>query len=207
VRLLLITILTCAVVAASGWVAAEERDGVTYYGNEDLQGRGVKLADEYTPRAPGTRVARPSVAVGAPKKSGDIDFQVVGRTMSALNISVPDDATDAQCEALINKFRDARKAGTLGKLIPPTTPGSAKGDYGVVWIFLFSASDRVSVDHPKRFIESSPKRPIDRQFNAEFVNYIRGVYYYAPVLEEGSIGYKGENISSLNFKRLFYVKK
>lgn len=131
-------------------------------------------------------------------------FKIIGRTQTALSILVPENTNEDQLKALLFKFREARQSNTLSTLIPATTPSGQKGDYAIVWIFVFNEPDWAHIDKLERFIDATgPQDP----YNETFGNHIRAEYYYGfPDRETGSIGYhddSGSDFSTQDFQKLF----
>jgi hypothetical protein len=58
--------------------------------------------------------------------------------MNAVGVLVPAQATNSQVAGLLKRFRDARLAGTLRNMLPPTTLGNKLGEHAVADIFVFS---------------------------------------------------------------------
>ena len=132
-------------------------------------------------------------------------LKVVGKDKTAISIVVPPQTTKEQLKALIYGFRKARNENTLSKMIPPTTPGGAYGNYAIVWIFVFSEPSWASTDKLKKFINVSLKRPSDIKFSKEYARHVRAEYYYAGAEEYGTIGYEDDitSIRTKEYKKLF----
>jgi hypothetical protein len=131
-------------------------------------------------------------------------FKVVGKDKSAISILVPPQTTQGQLKALIYEFRNARKENTLSKMKPAIT--TARGNYRIVWIFVFSEPSWASIDKLKKFISVSLLSPSDIEFSKEYSQHIRAEYYYAYGTEEyGTIGYKDDITSTCtkDYKKLF----
>lgn len=120
----------------------------------------------------------------------------------AISVVVKRETTDDQLKALIYSIRDARRNGHLYQMIPPTTPGGASGDYGIVWIFIFSDTAWATKDKLSRFVNGSNQ---DQSFLREFIQHVRAEYYYSSGSEYGSIGcYDSDTkIRSRNYIKLF----
>jgi hypothetical protein len=58
--------------------------------------------------------------------------------LNAVAVLVPEQATNSQIVGLLKRFRDARLANTLQKMLPATTPGNKLGEHVVAEIFVFS---------------------------------------------------------------------
>src|SRR4051812_45755658 len=65
-------------------------------------------------------------------------FKVAAQETTAVVLLVAPSTTDSGLTDLLNALRDARRSGTLQKLIPPTTPRGTKGRYAVVMLFVMS---------------------------------------------------------------------
>ncbi len=153
-----------------------------------------------------TLKSTPSIKTSITAKNNDPftqKFKVVAQHTTALSILVPGNTTDEQVKALIYRFRAARVVNTLSKTIPATTKGGVLGDYGIVWIFIFSETDWATQDKLQRFINSSAKNSSDREFDVEYVNHIKGEYYYTPTREHGTLGYDDGTVRSQQYHKLF----
>jgi hypothetical protein len=58
--------------------------------------------------------------------------------VNAVSIVVPPQATNSQVASLLKQFHRARLDGTLGRFLPPTTPGHKLGNNAVVDVYIFS---------------------------------------------------------------------
>ncbi len=58
--------------------------------------------------------------------------------MNAVSLVVPEQATESQVVGLLKRLRKERLAGTLGDLLPATTPGHKLGDHAVAEIYVVS---------------------------------------------------------------------
>ncbi|MDP2168041.1 MAG: hypothetical protein Q8J64_06900 [Thermodesulfovibrionales bacterium] len=130
-------------------------------------------------------------------------FQVVAQDKTVLAILVPKNTPAEQLKTLISEFRTARKNNTLSKMIPATTRGGQLGDYAIVWIFVFSKADWATADKLQKFINSSLKSAVDKQFGKEYVRHIQAEYFYSPLEEYGNLGYDDGIVRSPNYKKLF----
>ena len=66
--------------------------------------------------------------------------------MNAVSLVVPAEATDSQVVGLLKRLKKDRLAGTLGDLIPPTTPGHKLGDHAVAEIYVLSDAKYAEAD-------------------------------------------------------------
>lgn len=123
-------------------------------------------------------------------------FKVTGFVPSGLVLLVPADTSNDKLKLLINEFRKARENNFLSTLIPPTTKGSATGDYNIVWIFVFSEERWATRDNVLSYINS---KTVDR----DIVNNIRAEYYYTTGSEYGNLGCRDEKNISPNYEYLF----
>lgn len=130
-------------------------------------------------------------------------FNIMGRDIASVSILVSENTTEKEFENLVYGFQAARKLNTLSKLIPATTPGGSRGDYGIVWIFIFSERAWADIADLKRFINANIKQIDNKIFYADYVDHIKAVYYYTWSFEEGSIGYSDETNRSKYYKKLF----
>lgn len=120
-------------------------------------------------------------------------FKSLGTVYSIL---VPKDTTNEQLEALIRRFRDARKGGYLSILIPPTTKGGKHGDYAAVELYVFSEQDWASNSKFSKFMNASTSNASDIKFAKEYCKHIKAYYLYPLVGEKheiGSVGYFEHN--------------
>ncbi len=80
-------------------------------------------------------------ALDTPADESPVMFQVK-TTLSDLNavgITVPPQATDSQVVGLLKRLRQARIAGTLGSMIPATSPGNKLGDHAIGEVYIMSS--------------------------------------------------------------------
>lgn len=132
-------------------------------------------------------------------------FKVVAQDLTTLTILVSKDIKNDQLETLISGFRTARERNILSRFIPATTKGGIKGDYAIIWIFVFSEPDWSTADKLKRFINMSALSETDKQFEKEYTKHIKAEYYYSDLVgdEYGSLGYDDGVITAPNYKKLF----
>jgi hypothetical protein len=134
----------------------------------------------------------------SPSPSNHVPFTVGGQEKTAVSIVVSPDVTSEQLKDLVFAFKTARENGTLSKMIPPTTKGGAIGDFGIVWVFVFSEPDRASADDLGRFIDGS-----DAHFSQEYVKHIRAEYYYSLSGEYGNLGFNDGTNSNNEYNKIF----
>jgi hypothetical protein len=60
------------------------------------------------------------------------------KEFNAIGVLVPEQATDSQVAGLLKRFREARLANTLARMLPPTTPKHKLGEHAVADVFIFS---------------------------------------------------------------------
>lgn len=123
-------------------------------------------------------------------------FKITGYVTSGLVLLVPPDTSNDQLRTLINEFRSARANNALPMLIPPTTKGGAAGDYGVVWIFVFSEEQWATRNNVLAYTTS---KTVDQ----EIVNHIRAEYYYGAGTEYGNLGCRDEKDKSPFYEYIF----
>lgn len=58
--------------------------------------------------------------------------------MNAVSLVVPEQATESQVVGLLKRLKKERLAGSLGNLLPATTPGHKLGDHAVAEIYVMS---------------------------------------------------------------------
>jgi hypothetical protein len=68
------------------------------------------------------------------------------KEFNAIGVLVPEQATDSQIAGLLKRFRQARLANALTKLLPPTTPRHKLGEHAVADIFIFSDQKYAKTD-------------------------------------------------------------
>ncbi len=66
--------------------------------------------------------------------------------MNAVSLVVPEQATESQVVGLLKRLRKERLAGTLGDLLPATTPGHKLGDHAVAEIYVVSDAKFADVE-------------------------------------------------------------
>lgn len=66
--------------------------------------------------------------------------------MNAVSLIVPAEATDSQVVGLLKRLKKERLAGTLGDLLPATTPGHKLGDHAVAEIYVVSDAKFAEAD-------------------------------------------------------------
>lgn len=66
--------------------------------------------------------------------------------MNAVSLLVPAEATDSQVVGLLKRLKKERLAGTLGDLLPATTPGHKLGDHAVAEIYVVSDAKFAEAD-------------------------------------------------------------
>ncbi len=136
-------------------------------------------------------------AEGLPK------FKVTARDTTTLALVVPPATTKGDLKNLILAFRNARQQQTLSILIPATTPGGAMGNYGVVWIFIFTEPNWATENKLRAFIRSSLKSASDRRFDKEYARHIKAEYYYSLSGEHGNLGYDDGMVRSPGYAKIF----
>jgi hypothetical protein len=152
-----------------------------------------------------------TVSHGAVGNQGRADprlpaFKVVAKDIpTAVCVLVPPDTTDEQLASLVNAFRIARARGTLGTMIPPTTPRAPRGPFAAVTVFVMSDPQWATDRHLHEFINPTTTA-VSRQ-EREFGKRILAYYFYTELFsthEEGSLGYTDEGVKyTKNYKRLF----
>ena len=149
-------LMVCALLGAGApGLAADTRDGVTYYGNEDL--RRSKAS-----RTPAVRTAVPR-------------FEVVGQSRHLASILVPRGSTNEEVRELILFLRFARQKNHLKAWLSPTTPGSPYGEYSIVWIFIFSDPGAASIRDVVKFANQNPTPGTEAY---RFWSNVRGHFNY-----------------------------
>jgi hypothetical protein len=141
-----------------------------------------------------------SAATAIPSFRIVVKYKGLGVTYAVL---VPENTNRQQLKDLIFEFRKARQEGFISKMIPPTTPGGAAGDYYAIEIYFFSEPNWTTESKFKKWMESSQLSSADKLFDKEYVKHIRAYFLYSPPEEIGSIGYSGEGIKSPDYERLF----
>jgi hypothetical protein len=132
-------------------------------------------------------------------------FKVAAQNQTAIILLVSPNTTDQELTALVGGLRDARKAGTLAKLIPPTSKGS-KGPYLVVVAFIMSDPSYATVAKLKAF--TNPLSSKISTSEKEFGKRVRAYCYFSGVMKQpqelGSLGFEDEGYKySSTYKKLF----
>lgn len=133
-----------------------------------------------------------------PSSREHVSFTVAGQDKTAVSIVVSPGTTTDQLKDLISVFKEARVTGSLSKLIPATTKGGSMGDYGIIWVFVFSDTEWASRDQMIKFIDGS-----DRDFCGDYVKHIRAEYYYSLSDEHGNIGFNDGTNSNDEYSKIF----
>ncbi len=155
----------------------------------------------------------PNVSVIEDPEAAPVMFKVQTTIleMNTLGLIVPSQATDSQIVALLKRLKQARLKGTLGELLPSTTPGHKLGDHAIADIFIFS---------DKQLAEADTIRTLTRGAHAPGTLYpnavpfevameqVRGYYRIdlndtgSP--DKGSLGFADESgVHSKHYKRIF----
>jgi hypothetical protein len=97
---------------------------------------------------PGSVPERMQTAPAEEADAAPVIFKVktVMPEINAVGILVPHEATESQVAGLLKRFRQARLAGTLSSLLPPTSPGQKLGDHAIADIYVFSDKQYVRPD-------------------------------------------------------------
>lgn len=69
--------------------------------------------------------------------------------MNAITLLVPPATTDSQILALLHYLKTQRSAGTLGTILPPTTPQDKLGEFAIADIYIFSEEQYAVSDSAK----------------------------------------------------------
>lgn len=119
--------------------------------------------------------------------------------MPSLAYIVPENTSRDELKKLINEFRSAREGKYLDKMIPATTPGGALGDYGIVWILVFSDKSWGSWANLKAYTNG-------KNVDKELIKHIRAEYYYGTSeAEYGNLGCRDEKALSPEYENLFCI--
>lgn len=170
----------------------------------------------YVPSAkqkPGSVPERPQGAAVEDAEAAPVMFKVktVMPEMNAVGILVPHEATESQVAGLLKRFRDARLAGTLSSLLPPTTPGHKLGEHAIADIYVFSDKQYVRPDVISVLARGAhaPGELYPQAVPFEVaMEQIRGHYRIdlndTGHPDEASIGFADESgVHSKSFRRLF----
>jgi hypothetical protein len=135
-------------------------------------------------------------------------FTVVGEDDPAVRVIVVDPTTsEDQLIALVNGFRAASAAGTMGQLLTPTTPKAPKGPYQVVWVLVMSDPQWATSQRAHKFF--NPTEQPTSAFSKEYGKRVRASYYYSAISrvkqEYGTIGFYDQDsgYTSPNYRKLF----
>lgn len=138
----------------------------------------------------------PSAAEGPPP------FKVAAQYKTNLALRVSPETSSEQLKSLVLTLRKARRENTLGRLLPPTTPGGSKGPYGIVVVYVYSEPEWATASALQECVNASAKTPL----YVECGRHVRAYYFYAaqPENEEGSVGYaEGKRVYTKNYQKVF----
>lgn len=121
-------------------------------------------------------------------------FKIAARDNTAAILLVPAKTTEGDLVRLLGALRDARRSGTLGKFLPPTTPRAPKGPYQLVVVFIMSDPTFATDAHLKSF--SNPTTSTISAAEKAFGKRILAEYYFTAIMnpsqEFATIGYEDE---------------
>ncbi len=131
--------------------------------------------------------------------------------MNAIGLVVPAQATDSQIVGLLKRLRNERLAGSLGALVPSTTPGHKLGDHAIADIYVFSDATYAAADSIRVLAQGAhaPGNLYPQAFPFEItMEEVRGHYRIdlndtgSP--DKGSLGFADESgVHSKQFRRIF----
>lgn len=155
----------------------------------------------------------PNVSVIEDPEAAPVMFKVQTTLveMNTLGLVVPSQATDSQIVALLKRLKQVRLEGTLGELLPSTTPGHKLGDHAIADIFIFSDKQLAEAD-TIRTLTRGAHTPGTLYPNAVpfevAMEQVRGYYRIdlndtgSP--DKGSLGFADESgVHSKHYKRIF----
>lgn len=155
----------------------------------------------------------PTVSGAEDLESAPVIFKVQTtiREMNAIALVVPAQATESQVAGLLKRLKSERLAGTLGDLVPATTPGHTLGDHAVADIYVFSDAKFAEPESVKTLARGAhaPGTLLPSAIPFEVaMEEVRGHYRIdlndtgAP--DKGSLGLADESgVHSKHFRRIF----
>lgn len=162
---------------------------------------------------PGAAAPEHVQTAGEDPDAAPIIFKVAGTVpeLNVISVVVPQQATDSQVIGLLKRFRDARLAGTLANMLPPTTPGHKLGGHAVAEIYIFSDPQHARPEAVSVLARGAHAPgelyPQAIQFEVA-MEQVRG-HYRIDLNDTGSpdkasIGFTDESgVHSKNFRRIF----
>ena len=137
--------------------------------------------------------------------------QITIADLNALGLVVPPQATDSQVIGLLKRLKKERLTGSLGDLLPATTPGHKLGTHAIADIYIFSDAT---------YAESEAIRTLARGAHAPGNLYPQAIPFEVAMEEvrghyridlndtgnpdKGSLGFADESgVHSKQFRRIF----
>lgn len=132
-------------------------------------------------------------------------IQVVWRSNIIVSVLVASNTTSDQLKSLIHEFSKARKAFSLTKYIPATTPGIKGDPHAQVIIFIFSDPKWAIENEYYKYERASMTSQEGKSTAITYLNHIRASYEYNMIdgKEYGSLGYDEGGMRSASYKKLF----
>jgi hypothetical protein len=132
-------------------------------------------------------------------------IQVIWRSGIIVSVLVASNTTPDQLKSLIHEFRKARKASSLTKYIPATTPGAKNNPHAQVIIYVFSDPKWATENEYKKYERASMTSQAGKTISKMYLNHIKASYEYN-ILDEkeyGSLGHDDGVMRSASYKKLF----
>ncbi len=146
-------------------------------------------------------------AFGQSAKDDIPTFEIVGICNKFyFSIVVPKGTSQQQMINLIYEFKKARDENYLSKYFPPTTPGSSRGDYAVIYIYVFSDKNNASNTLLGKYIVGSAYGETEKKFEQEYAENVSAFYMYNFVdnKEFGCLGLRDIDVNpTKKYKKLF----
>jgi hypothetical protein len=131
--------------------------------------------------------------------------------VNAIAVLVPTQTTTSQVIGLLKRFRDARLANTLTKMLPPSSPGHSLGEHALADIFIFSDPKYANTDALK-VLARGAHAPGELYPQAipfeEAMEQVRGHYridlHNTAKPDTGSVGFADESgVHSRHYRLIF----
>lgn len=133
------------------------------------------------------------------------------KEMNAIGLVVPAQATDSQVVGLLKRLRKERLEGSLGDLLPSTTPGHKLGNHAIADIYVFSDAKYAAPDSIRVLAQGAhaPGNLYPQAYPFEVtMEEVRGHYRIdlndTSSPDKGSLGFADESgVHSKQFRRIF----
>jgi len=162
-------------------------------------------------QAAGTEGTAVSVAEDLDAAPVMFKVQTTIADLNAIGLVVPRQATDSQVIGLLKRLRKERLAGSLGDLLPATTPGHKLGTHAVADIYIFSDAAYARPDAIRTLAQGAhaPGNLYPQAIPFEVaMEEVRGHYrinlHDTGSPDKGSLGFADESgVHSKQFRQIF----